>query len=371
MQVITPENRAIMNADPMLHNAALVFDWGNTVMKVFPQYDGPMSDWPEVAEVDGIVEALEDLKDRCPMVLGTNAADSSVEQVWKALRRAGLAEYFRAVFTMHELGARKPEIQFFRQLESVLDRTPYQMVMVGDDFKTDVLGPSLAGWQTVWYNPQHLPAPGLIPLQDAEVSDLRDLPAALQRRPLPGYAQATAWLIENNTPYNILTHIRLVAAIAYELAVWLGQAGVKVDPLLTQRGAMLHDLCKIDSILLKKERGSRGDHARMARDFLLAHNQPELAEIADRHMPASGPGDPRAPRTWEQKLVHFADKLAEGERVVTPQERIQALIARYPEYQEDLQSSQPFLLQIQDEICQHLKLTPAEMIKKLSASYQV
>ena len=69
---------------------ALVFDWGNTLMKVFPEYTGPMVNWPEVAEVDGMSEALDGLAGRSPMVVATNAADSTAELVWKALRRAKL-----------------------------------------------------------------------------------------------------------------------------------------------------------------------------------------------------------------------------------------------------------------------------------------
>src|SRR5690242_18077103 len=92
----------------------LVFDWGNTVMKIFPQYSGPMAEWPEAAGVEGIIEALEALQRRFRMVIATNAADSTTEQVCKALKRVGLSEYFKAVFTTHELdGALKPEIRYF------------------------------------------------------------------------------------------------------------------------------------------------------------------------------------------------------------------------------------------------------------------
>ncbi|RPJ49817.1 MAG: GNAT family N-acetyltransferase, partial [Chloroflexi bacterium] len=50
-------------------NFALVFDWGNTLMRVFPEYSGPMASWPEVADVDGAVNALEALLGRHTMVV--------------------------------------------------------------------------------------------------------------------------------------------------------------------------------------------------------------------------------------------------------------------------------------------------------------
>lgn len=354
-----------MNEPPETTKYTLVFDWGDTLMKVFPQYDGPMADWPEVADVEGVVEALEKLLGRYPMVLATNAAASKTEQVWKALRRVGLGEYFRAVFTMHELGGKKPELRFFRALESVLDQPAHHMVMVGDDFRVDITGAKAAGWRTIWYNPQRQAAPGLLPLHDAEIQDMRDLPDAIQRLTLPEYATCMSWLVERGTPYNILAHIQLVASLAYQLAVWLGQTGVAVNPVLTHRGAMLHDLAKIDSVGPAKPAGKHIDHAEMAYHLLLARGQADLAEIANRHMPYRSADYPRRPETWEQKLVHYADKLSEGSHLVPIEERLLALKGRYPQAAQELEESWPLLSQLQQEICDHLEITPAELVIRL------
>lgn len=346
-------------------NPLLVFDWGNTLMKVFPGYEGPMANWPEVAEVDGTVEALEALKDQYQMVVATNAGDSDATAVWKALRRVGFGEYFKAVFTSHELGCQKPDNCFFYQLESVLTRPTHQIIMVGDSFLTDILGAKQAGWRSIWYNPNHESAPGLLPLHDAEIYDLRQLPAAIKQTHYPDYPTCLAWLLEHGTPFNILAHVQLVAAAAYQLAIWLAQKDAPVNPVLTHRGGLLHDLAKIDSIRMSNERGDSGDHARMAHDALLQHNQPELAEIANRHMPFTHIEDDRRPITWEQKLVHFADKLVEGAELVPVEARIHALKNRYPEFAEGLGASLPRLLEMQDEICELLEITPDRMIERL------
>lgn len=347
---------------PLAQPLTLVFDWGNTLMKEFPEYDGPMADWPQVVEVDGVVEALEALMlGRHPMLVATNAKASTAEQVWKALRRVGLGEYFRAVFTPGELDARKPEVAFFRGIQSVADFPAHAMVMVGDDYAADILGAKTAGWRAIWYNPQKRPAPGLIPMQDAEIYAMRDLPQAVQRLALPDYATCLAWLLERGTPHNILAHIHLVAASAYLLAVWLRNADEDVDPLLTQRGAMLHDLAKIDSI----GPGKHIDHAAMARDILLSRGQPALAEIANRHMPYRERGDPRRPQTWEQKLVHYSDKLAEGNRLVPIEERLLALKKRYPQAAQELEDSWPILSELQQDISARLETTPQALFEKL------
>ncbi|RPJ52317.1 MAG: HDIG domain-containing protein, partial [Chloroflexi bacterium] len=264
-----------------------------------------------------------------------------------------------------ELGSKKPALRFFRQLESVLARAPYDLVMVGDDFRADVIGAKGAGWNAIWYNPGWQAAPGLLPLHDAEIHDLRELPRALARLSLPDLPTCQAWLVDRGTPYNILAHVHLVAAVAYQLAAWLGQAGEAVDPILTQRGALLHDLAKVDSVQRTADPAGYVDHAELASRLLLDRNQPELAEIALSHMLYADPSDPRRPRTWEQKLVHYADKLAEGTRLVSIEERLLALQKRYPQAAQEMAASVPVLSALQQEICDRIDLTPTDLITRL------
>lgn len=347
-------------------NTTLVFDWGGTLMKVFPQFTGPMASWPEVAVIDGAADALKSLHERWPMVVATNATDSDSPLVRQALSRAGLGDYFGAVFTSQEMeGAQKPELRFFRALENVLGRAPHQMVMVGDDYTKDILGAKAAGWRAVWYNPAYTPAAGSIPLHDAEIHDMRDLPAVLEQPALPDYAVSLAWLAGRATPFNILEHVNLVASAAYLMSLWLAQTGEQVNPILAHRGGVLHDLGKIDSIRAGKERGEHGDHAGMARSMLEELAQPELAQIADRHMIYADPDYPRRPLTWEQKVVNYADKLANGSRLVSVQERIEGLKARYPQEAASLETSMAALGPLQDEICERLHTTPEDLAGRL------
>ncbi len=357
-----------MLIEPSASKYTLVFDWGNTLMKTLPEYSRPMAGWPEVREVEGVVEALEKLLGRYTMVVATNAGDSDSPLVWKALRRAGLGEYFKAVFTAKELGSQKPGAGFFRQIESVLTQPPYQIVMVGDDYRSDIVGAKAVGWRAVWYNPAGENVPGSIPLQDGEIACMRDLPRALELLYLPDYPTCLGWLAERGTPFNILAHVQMVAAAAYLLATWLRKKGVNVDPVLTHRGGLLHDLGKIESIRSNRERGDQGDHAALAKEILMARGQPELAEIADRHMLCQDPASPRQPRSWEEKLVHFADKLVEDSRPVSLQDRLAALQARYPAFAHEISGSLPILVGMEREICTQLEITPDELIRRLSAA---
>jgi FMN phosphatase YigB (HAD superfamily) len=163
-----------------LDHTALVFDWGDTLMRVFPHYTGPMVDWPQVEEIAGVKQSLEQLYGHYQMVVATNAADSGAAKVQQALDRVNLGSYFKAVFTAQELGSQKPELGFYRQIESVLARSPHEMVMIGDSYPVDILGAKIAGWRTVWYNPENICAPGSLPLHDMEVQSMEELPLVIQ-----------------------------------------------------------------------------------------------------------------------------------------------------------------------------------------------
>jgi putative hydrolase of the HAD superfamily len=342
---------------------ALVFDWGNTLMQVFPQYAGAMVDWPEVAAVPGANVALHALSGRFRLVVATNAADSSAEQVQAALDRVGLGQYIEAVYTMHELGARKPQTAFFFALEQALGLGRDQIAMVGDEFLADVMGATRAGWQAIWLNPRGQAAPALLPVQAADLSTLAELPEVLTRPFVPGLDLCRSWLQEQGS-LGVMQHVELVAALAYWLALELRRQGVKVDPLLAQRGGLLHDLCKL------KGKGQSGadDHGRRAALWLHAQGLFELAEIADRHMLFGVNQLERAPRSWEEKLVYFCDKLVEGNRVVSFEERLEALRARYNLDVEQLGRVQQYLADLRSELCSRLEIPEAQLVSQLRAA---
>lgn len=344
--------------------AAIVFDWGDTLMTTFPEYDGAMVDWPRVAAEAGAAEALEELSGRWRLLVGTNAANSSAAQVGAALQRAGLGGFIERVFTVHELGSRKPEPGFYRALQEQTGLAAHQLVMVGDDYPVDVAGAWQTGWQTVWYNRSGRAAPGLQPLHDREVTHLSALPAALEAPALPGYGESTAWLLQHGASAGLLAHVQTVAALAYQMAVWLRAAGQPVDTLLAHRGGLLHDLAK----LWRAPSGERGDHGARAAALLESRGQPALAQIARRHMLHQVLDAEFAPRTWEEKLVYFADKLVEGSRVATVEERLNSLRQRYPQHVQTTNAAAPLILRMQEELCAVMGFPVEELHGRLVAA---
>jgi putative hydrolase of the HAD superfamily len=335
--------------------STLVFDWGNTVMQVLPQYNGPMAEWEQVFAVPGITEALTKLKKRYSLALATNATDSDAMLVRKALMRIDLDTFFPNIFTYQDLGRKKPELGFFKAVEEKLGEQAHRLLMVGDDYEVDVLGSKIAGWQSAWFNPQGNACTGFLPLYDFEFGDMIDLPLMLDLPSLPDWETCTTWLMEQHATRDLFLHVQCVAAVAYQMAVWLRARGERVNPLLAHRGGLLHDLAKISA------NSPEMDHGTMAGQILEQQGQQELAEIARRHIVAIN----CCPQTWEQKLVFLADKLVDGSMVTGTTARLEKLRQRYPTHAEKIKTMIPVLLEVQASVCRKLNITEEVLVKQL------
>lgn len=162
---------------------ALLFDWGDTVMKVFPEQVGPMASWSEVAAVDGINDILPILKEKYQIILVSNAQDSNRDQVWDALQRVDLSTYFDEVFTPKELNARKPAPDFYLNILKQIKVEPENAIMIGDDYEKDIIAAKQVGLWTIWYNPARQQLQNnRYPYHDAEVSHLKELSLIIQER---------------------------------------------------------------------------------------------------------------------------------------------------------------------------------------------
>jgi len=336
----------------------VILDWGDTVMRNLP-YAGPMAQWPRVEAVPGVQEALGALRGRCQVVLATNAADSGEALVRQALVRAGLGDYFDAVLTARELGARKPEPAFFRAVLHATGTAAHEATMVGDDYAADVAGAKAAGLRAIWFNPQARPCPEAAPLYDAEVQAMACLPATVGSLHLPDIAECLALLASQGAPPQLLAHVRTVARVAFRLAEALRGRGASVDPLLAHRGGLLHDLDKITA-----QRSGR-IHGQLGAELLRSACHPELASIVERHLMFTILDGERGPATWEEKLVYYADKVVEGDRVVPLEERLQALCARYPQNAERMHACLPSMRALEAEIGAALGVAPQELLRLL------
>ncbi len=132
---------------------AVIFDWGDTLMRDYPEKPGPMYLWDEVSLLDGAEVLLKYLKGKYLLAVATNAECSNTEAMVKALQRVGIAHYFDCFSSSLDLGAAKPDPRFFQEVCKQLGVSPGDCVMVGNSYEKDIVGACQAGLQTIYFNP--------------------------------------------------------------------------------------------------------------------------------------------------------------------------------------------------------------------------
>lgn len=155
---------------------AVVFDWGDTLMRDFAQFEGAMVHWPRVERMPGVMETLGSLKGRVVLCVASNAGDSDAELMGCALERSGIRHFFDRLWTSRELGAAKPAPAFFQAILRELGLDGQACAMVGNDYEKDIAPAKAAGMKTVWLALS--PAPKA-PDADAVIHSMKELAAAL------------------------------------------------------------------------------------------------------------------------------------------------------------------------------------------------
>ena len=137
-----------------LRYTTVLFDWGDTVMRDYPERTNPMVEWETVEVVEGIAEVLAYLHSTGRrIVLATSAAISDEEQIRGALKRGGLDTYFSHIYCFKNTQLPKGE-EFYRYILDDLQISPSDALMVGDGFEKDIQIPNQLGMYGVWFNPR-------------------------------------------------------------------------------------------------------------------------------------------------------------------------------------------------------------------------
>ena len=121
-------------------------------MRNVPAYEGPRATWPDAETIPHAREVLAELGSQWTLALGTNAANSEEAEIRTALDLGGLDEFLDKIYSHGSVGYPKPSTEFFRFIAQDLGLAPSALVMVGDDFDTDVLGANRAGIRAIWLN---------------------------------------------------------------------------------------------------------------------------------------------------------------------------------------------------------------------------
>jgi putative nucleotidyltransferase with HDIG domain len=162
-----------------------------------------------------------------------------------------------------------------------------------------------------------------------------------------------------NTPENIFLHSRKVNAISMLIAKNLVTKGEKIDLYMVDMGSLLHDIEKFNCLNNHEKR-----HAAVGKETLLKEGQPEIAEIVAKH--ALDQIMQKNPfNNWEEKIVYYADKIVNHDKIVSLKDRMAYLRERYgklaPEIMEKICSTEKPLQELESQIFKKMALKPEDI----------
>lgn len=127
----------------------------------------------DVTFYDDVVPVLERLQREFRLVALSNGnAD---------VTRTALRHLFDHAFSPSHLGTSKPDPAMFHAVMEVTGADASDIVHVGDEPTTDILGAQRAGIRAVWVNRSGIEWPEGTPPPDAQIASLQELPALLGR----------------------------------------------------------------------------------------------------------------------------------------------------------------------------------------------
>jgi FMN phosphatase YigB (HAD superfamily) len=157
---------------------AIIFDWGDTLMRDYKEYSGAMVNWPHVEIISGVKEALGELNGKYICCVASNAGDSNVELMGKALERVDIRKYFKYLFTSNELGYSKPSLEFFNGITSGLNIEANNCIMVGNDYLKDIAPAKQVGMRTILLSDEMNEF--LMTYADVVITSMKELSSAVE-----------------------------------------------------------------------------------------------------------------------------------------------------------------------------------------------
>lgn len=127
--------------------------------------------------IDGAPRLLMTLSKKYSLYIASNG--TTLVQTSR-IASSGIGRYFKDVFLSEQLGADKPQIEFFERATGQIEGyNPEEAIILGDSITSDMQGGINAGMHTCWFNPHHRDSHGIIP--EFEITDLAEFDTVLQK----------------------------------------------------------------------------------------------------------------------------------------------------------------------------------------------
>ena len=155
---------------------------------------------------------------------------------------------------------------------------------------------------------------------------------------IPTKEECLKILKDNNVPDNIIAHSKAVCDVAMKVADLLERKNIHVNRDLVTAAALLHDIKKVNSI----------DHVIEGYEFIKSLGFPEVSLIIKKHGLVHLQNEDFVPKTWEEKIVFYADKRVKNDKIVSVEQRFGYVKQRYNHY--DVQKEYDFTKEIEKEL---------------------
>lgn len=194
-------------------------------------------------------------------------------------------------------------------------------------------------------------------------------------------------ITQYRVPVHIQKHMKKVAAVALYLGQIIKQKGENLDLILLRQSALLHDVMKLcDFNRLDIEHFEQNvtvedihfwtalmkschhiGHTEAAYNMLKEIGEDEIAAVVRKHHTEAIVNKRDRPKTWEEKLLYYADKRVKHDQVVSLKERLADLRKRYshdktPHPDEPL--IEKALYKLEKEICKKAGIKPEDITEQ-------
>ena len=136
---------------------------------------------------------------------------------------------------------------------------------------------------------------------------------------IPTKEECLKILKEHSVPDNVVAHLKAVHDFSIKICDLLEKRGIHANRDLVAAGALLHDIRKM----------APGDHVVEGYELVKFLGFPEVAAVMKKHGLYHLEKEEFTPRTWEEKIVFYADKRVKGDKIVSVDERFEYIKQRY------------------------------------------
>jgi len=205
---------------------------------------------------------------------------------------------------------------------------------------------------------------------------------------LPTHKECFEIIEQFCVPVHIVNHSLTVAKLAVFLAEKLKAKGISVDVNLVERACLLHDIARpcdfresdYDRLKGQVSEQEKAKWQQLKNKFkgfcheeiayeLLRKDYPELAETIRKHRYMAILDEKEKPKTWEEKIVYYADKRVMHDRIAPLKERLEEAHKRNvhlhgTQTQSDINTSQvdPLIFKLEEEIFSKIDIIPDEIV---------